>query len=192
MAAGDAARSRIERDLHDGAQQSLLALGATLGTIRARADGPVGSMLDEAIGDLRSVVDELRELARGVHPAILTERGLAPALEALAERAAVPVTVRVAGPRCRPAAEAAAYFLVAEAITNASRHAGGCAVDVAVEVEDGRMRVSVSDDGRGGAKARSGGGIVGLQDRLAALGGSLTIRSPVGAGTRLVGEIPCE
>lgn len=185
-------RRKIERDLHDGAQQSLLALGASLGSIRGRVDGSAAAMLDEAIGDLRSIVEELRELARGVHPAILTERGLAPALETLAERAPLPVSVRVTGPRCRPASEAAVYFLVAEAITNASRHADATAVDVSVEVVDGWMRVNVSDDGRGGADPVAGSGIAGLQDRLAALGGSLTLNSPAGGGTVLLGAIPCE
>lgn len=184
-------RRKIERDLHDGAQQSLLALGASLGSIRAHADIRLGSMLDDAIADLRSIVDELRELARGVHPAILSERGLAPALEALAERAAIPVAVSVAGPRCRPSAEAAAYFLVAEAITNATRHADASAIDVVVEVDDGCMQVRVSDDGLGGADPGSGTGIVGLQDRLAALGGTLTMQSPAGGGTVLMGVIPC-
>ena len=184
-------RRRIERDLHDGAQQSLLALGASLGSIRSHADARLGSMLDDAIADLRAIVDELREFARGVHPAILSERGLAPALEALAERASIPVAVGVTGPRCRPSAEAAAYFLVAEAITNATRHAGASAVDVVVEVDDGRMHVRVSDDGSGGANPASGTGIVGLQDRLAALGGTLTLQSPDGGGTVLEGVIPC-
>ena len=149
-------------------------------------------MLGEAIDDLRSIIDDLRELARGVHPAILTERGLGPALEALAERSAVPVSLNVTGQRCRSATEAAGYFFVAEALANAARHAGAEEVEVTVAVADGELRVRVADDGGGGVETGSGTGITGLQDRLAALGGAFTIHSPPGGGTVLEGVIPCE
>lgn len=186
-----AERRRIERDLHDGAQQGLLALGASLGAIRSRSDGEVADLLDEAIADLRNVIDDLRELARGVHPPILAERGLGPAVEYLAERSPVPVRVQTTARRCRQSAEAAAYFLVAEALANATRHTRPTHVDVVVAVEDGWLRVSVSDDGDGGADSEAGSGLQGLADRLEALGGEFRVVSRHGRGTTIEGSLPC-
>lgn len=185
-------RRRIERDLHDGAQQGLLALGARLGSIRGKADGEMGRLLDEAIEDLRSTVDSLRDLARGVHPPILTDRGLAPAIETLAERSPVPVHVDVEPDRFRPAVEAAAYFLVAEALTNAARHARATSVRIAAFCMDGWLHVEVSDDGDGGAEMNGGTGLQGLQDRVEAVGGQMQVSSPLGEGTTLRAKLPCE
>jgi signal transduction histidine kinase len=185
-------RRRIERDLHDGAQQSLLALGARLGSIRGKADAEMGRLLDEAIEDLRSTVDSLRDFARGVHPAILTDRGLAPAIESLAEHSPVAVHVDVALDRLRPAVEAAAYFLVAEALTNASRHANARSVRIAAFCVDGWLHVEVSDDGIGGADMAGGTGLQGLQDRVEAIGGQMHVNGPRGRGTTLTARLPCE
>ena len=185
-------RRRIERDLHDGAQQGLLALGARLGSIRGKADGEMGRLLDEAISDLRSTVDSLRDLARGVHPPILTDMGLAPAIETLAERSPVPVQVEVETDRFRPAVEAAAYFLVAEALTNAARHAKATSVRITAFRTDGWLHVEVSDDGDGGADMDGGTGLQGLQDRVEAIGGQMQVSSPLGEGTTLRAKLPCE
>jgi signal transduction histidine kinase len=185
-------RRRIERDLHDGAQQSLLALGARLGSIRSKADGEMGRLLDEAIEALRSTVDSLRDLARGVHPPILTDRGLAPAIETLAEHSPVAVHVDVEPDRFRPAVEAAAYFLVAEALTNAARHAEATSVRIAAFCMDDWLHVEVSDDGNGGADMDGGTGLQGLQDRVEAIGGQMLVSSPLGEGTTLRARLPCE
>ena len=187
-----AERRRIERDLHDGAQQSLLALGARLGSIRSRADGEMERLLDEAIEDLRSTVDTLRDFARGVHPPILTDRGLAPAIQTLAEYSPVAVHVDVEPDRFRPAVEAAAYFLVAEALTNATRHAGATSVRIEAFCMDGWLHVEVSDDGNGGADMGGGTGLQGLQDRVEAIGGQMQVSSPLGEGTTLTARLPCE
>lgn len=185
-------RQRIERDLHDGAQQGLLALGASLSSIRGKADGELGGLLDEAIDDLRMTVESLRDLARGVHPPILTDRGLAPAIETLAERAPFPVDLEVSSERFRPAAEAAAYFLVAEALANTARHANATSVAVETSFAEGWLTVEISDDGNGGADPRGGTGLQGLKDRFEALGGELQIVSPTGGGTTLKAKLPCE
>lgn len=184
-------RRRIERDLHDGAQQGLLALGARLGTIRSRADDEIGPLLDEAIEDLKSTVDSLRDLARGVHPPILTDRGLAPAINTLAEHSAIAVEIEVVSERFRPALEAAAYFLVAEALTNTVRHANATAINVKASRTNGWLNVEISDNGNGGADFDSGTGLQGLRDRVEALGGELQIDSPHGGGTTLTARLPC-
>jgi PAS domain S-box-containing protein len=200
--AADAARRRIERDLHDGAQQHLVSLAVSLRLARRRLDGgdPAAAreLLDGADAALATALAELRELARGIHPAILTEGGLAPALTGLVGRSAVPAAViSVPEERFAPGVEAAAYFLIAEGLTNAARHAGAGRVEVAVAVavhplaDDGRVLVvEVRDDGTGGANPE-GGGLRGLADRLAVLGGALTVTSPSAGGTVLRGEIPC-
>ena len=185
-------RRRIERDLHDGAQQGLLALGASLSSIRGKTDGEVGGLLDEAIEDLKMTVESLRDLARGVHPSILTDRGLAPAIETLAERAPVPVEIHLTSARFRPSVEAAAYFLVAEALANAIRHANPKSVVVEASSTGGWLTVEVTDDGNGDADPRGGTGLQGLKDRVEALGGDLQIISPVGGGTILKATLPCE
>ena len=184
-------RRRIERDLHDGAQQGLLALAASLSSVRLEADGAMTRRLDAIISDLQSVIDELRDLARGVHPPVLSDRGLVPAIESLAERSAITVSVAGAVPRCRPVVEAAAYFVVAEGLTNAARHADASAVTIVVGVLDGRLTVSVSDDGCGGADISDGTGLQGLADRIEALGGTVDVISPPGVGTTIEATVPC-
>jgi signal transduction histidine kinase len=194
--AGQDARQRIERDLHDGAQQRLLALSMTLGQARACADGAdpqLRAFLDHAADDLQQAIGELRELARGIHPMLLTQEGLASALTALAERA--PLPVQVSAPTCRfpDTVESTAYFFVAEAVTNAARHAAASAVQVEVTVAGEELTVWVSDDGIGGANPadRSGSGLLGIRDRVVALGGRMSVTSPTGGGTAVVARLPC-
>jgi PAS domain S-box-containing protein len=193
--AADESRRRLERDLHDGAQQRLVELAVDLRMARDRLDDdPVAALelLDRAIAGLAEAMGELRELARGIHPAALTEGGLRPALDALAARSTVPVRlISVPDGRFGRAVEATAYFTVAEALTNAARYADARRIEVDVECVDGALTVEVSDDGRGGADPASGSGLRGLADRLAALDGWLEVRSPPGAGTTLRAEIPC-
>ncbi len=191
--AADAARRRIERDLHDGAQQQLVSLALDLRVLRARLrDTEAAPMIDDLSAKLQIALAELRDLARGIHPAILTERGLEPAVDALAARAAVPVETQVEiGDDLTPAIEAAAYFTVAEGLTNVQRYAQAqyARVDIRRDHED--LVVLVEDDGVGGADPETGSGLSGLQDRLSALDGSLTVVSPPGRGTRLIARIPC-
>ena len=190
--AGLAERRRLERDLHDGAQQRLLALTMHLGAVRtAVADEETRSLVDTARADLRTAVAELRDLARGLHPAVLSQAGLRPALESVAERLPVPVRLDVPDERFPATVETAAYFLACEAMTNAAKHADAGQVRVTVRPGNGRLCVEVLDDGVGGAEPASGGGLTGLQDRVAALGGSLVVDSPPGSGTRIVASIPC-
>ncbi|MDA0179432.1 sensor domain-containing protein [Solirubrobacter phytolaccae] len=189
MEAGDAARRRIERNLHDGAQQQLVALALDLRMLKTR-------LKDDAIDDLSerlaSALAELRELARGIHPAVLTDRGLAPAITSLAERATVPVDVDLDLPEERLPApvEAAAYFLVAEALTNVARYAEAMQAWVEVKLEPEALIVRVADDGVGGVDPTAGGGLRGLDDRVATVGGTLEIDSPIGEGTRLMARLP--
>jgi signal transduction histidine kinase len=191
--AADAARRRLERDLHDGAQQELVALALGLRLLRARvADGDAGALVEELAGKLDVALAQLRELARGIHPAILTERGLGPAVEALTERAPVPVDVAVdVAERPSPAIEAAAYFVVAEALTNVAKYSRAERAAVDIRRTGDEVRVLVEDDGVGGADLERGTGLRGLVDRLAALDGTLAIDSPPGGGTRLRARIPC-
>jgi signal transduction histidine kinase len=196
VSAGDEERRRLERDLHDGAQQRLLALGLALQLARSKL-GPeangAAELLAEADDELRAAYDELRELARGIHPAVLTEQGLAAALNSLRARSPVPVTIaatpedRAAGPP-----EAAAYFLVSEALANITKYAHASRVEISVAYDDGRLYVDVDDDGVGGADPSRGSGLHGLADRVHALDGKLELESPPGRGTRLHAEIPCE
>jgi PAS domain S-box-containing protein len=194
--AADEARRRIERDLHDGAQQQLVSLAVTLRLAQRRlAAGDLDTtaeLLEELDESLAGALAELRELARGIHPAILTEGGLAPALNGLVRRSAVPAAVTAVPAQRFPApVEAAAYFLIAEGLTNAARHAGAQRVEVDVQAAgDDRLVVEVRDDGAGGADPE-GGGLRGLADRLAVLGGTLSVSSPPSGGTVLRGEIPC-
>jgi PAS domain S-box-containing protein len=194
VAAGDAARRRLERDLHDGAQQRLVELALDLRTARGRIDTnptEAAEFLDAAIESLTDATAELRELARGIHPVVLTEGGLRPALQTLVERSRIPAKV-VAVPDGRfPApVEAAAYFVVAEALTNAARYSEASAVEVRAEQRDGALRVMVTDDGRGEADLL-GSGLGGIADRVAAVDGTLSVRSPAGRGTVVKAEIPC-
>jgi signal transduction histidine kinase len=193
--AGDAERRRLERDLHDGAQSRLVALKLLLSRARARAradDGDVEGLLGEAIDELDTSLSELRELARGIHPAVLTDQGLEPALHALASRAPVPVTVEAdAEDRLTGPVESAAYFVVSEALANVAKYAQATHASVAVRHLNGRLTVDVTDDGIGGADAGRGSGLRGLADRVAALDGTLSLESPAGGGTHLHAEIPC-
>jgi signal transduction histidine kinase len=194
IAAADAERRRIERDLHDGAQQRLVALALTLRMAEKRADEgdpKTGDLVRSAADEAGLALNELRNLARGIHPAILTNRGLAAALDDLATRATSPVEI-VATPaeRLPEPVEAAAYFVVSECLANVSKHSGASSAQVSVTVADGRVTVSVSDDGVGGAELGSGTGIQGLLDRVGAVDGSLALHSPPGEGTRVVASIP--
>jgi signal transduction histidine kinase len=193
VAASDEARRRIERDLHDGAQQGLVALALRLRS--AAAEPQEGEDLRIEIADvaagLMTVIDELRETCRGIHPAILTSAGLRPALRALARRSAVPVEmdVRING-RLPEQLEVGAYYVVSEMLTNAAKHARASVVEVDAEASDGTLRVCVRDDGAGGADPLQGSGLVGLKDRIDALGGTFTLHSPAGAGTSVCCELP--
>ena len=193
VAAGDAERRRLERNLHDGAQQQLVTLSLALRTTRSKVvDGSDAAvMLDAAIDQLKRALADLRELARGIHPAILTDHGLAAALEALAERAPVPVDLLVEVQADIPQqVEATVYYLVAEALTNIAKYANASATRVGVVCGDGRLVVEVADDGCGGADRRLGSGLSGLADRVSALGGRFRVTSPVGSGTTVVAVLP--
>ena len=196
VAAGDEARRRIERDLHDGAQQRLVALALQLRSaqhqLRGREDAEVENLLTTAAEELQGAVTELRELARGVHPAILTEEGLAAAVESLTARTATPVTLDVQDERLPAAVEATAYFVICEALTNVAKHADAANVRIRGRQRNGTFVVTVEDDGVGGATAGESSGLRGLIDRVEALGGRVTIESARGAGTRIEAEIPCE
>ncbi len=193
--AAEAERRRIERDLHDGAQQRLVSLAMNLGRAQARFDeDPAGarSLLDEAHTDAKHALVELRNLARGIHPAVLNDRGLDAALSALAGRCPVPVAVDVdVSARPSPTVESIAYFVVAEALTNAAKHAGARHASVVVRRLGPLLRVAVRDDGRGGADP-AGSGLRGLADRVAGVDGRLWIDSPPGGPTALTVELPCQ
>jgi signal transduction histidine kinase len=186
---------RIERDLHDGAQARLVALSIDLGLAREKLDTEpeaARALVDAAHEDAKSALAELRELVRGVHPAVLTDRGLDGALAALAARSPVPVTLEVEpGQRPAPAVEAAAYFVVAEGLANVAKHSGASRSKVRVSRPNGNLVVEVSDDGAGGAHEAAGSGIAGLADRVRALDGSLALASPPGGPTTLRAELPC-
>ncbi|HEY7074102.1 MAG TPA: histidine kinase [Solirubrobacteraceae bacterium] len=192
--AGLLERRRLERNLHDGAQQRLVALSLTLRMAEAkvRADPErAEGLMDEAQHELTTALAELRELARGIHPAVLSDRGLGPALEALAGRSPVPVRLaEVPHERLPAAIEAAAYYVVAEALTNVVKYADASEATVAVRRDNGAAVVEVRDDGVGGADPGRGSGLQGLADRVASLDGSLVLDSPAGSGTRLRAEIP--
>jgi signal transduction histidine kinase len=190
-------RRRIERDLHDGTQQRLVSIAMTLGLAEAKAErdpAEVTPVLREAREELALALAELRELSHGIHPAVLTERGLSAALDDLARRAALPVRFEVSlASRCAPQVEAAAYFVASEALANAAKHAHATEVRLAASRAegDGTLVVDVSDDGIGGAASGAGSGLRGLADRVEALGGRLTVSSPPGRGTTVRAEIPC-
>jgi signal transduction histidine kinase len=193
--AGYEQRRRLERDLHDGAQQRLMALGIDLRMVRERIEhDPQGAaeLLDESLHELNEATAELRELARGIHPAVLTNRGLHAALKGLASRSPVPVELlQTPADRLPPSVESAVYFVVAEALTNAARYSRAQTVTVGVVRDNGHVDVEVRDDGVGGADADQGSGLRGLQDRVAALDGRLELTSPQGLGTILRATIPC-
>jgi signal transduction histidine kinase len=189
-------RRRLERDLHDGAQQRLVALSLQLGLAKRRLEegeqAAAGAMLDAARDELARALEELRELARGIHPAVLTDRGLEPALEALAERAPLPVSLdQMPAERLPAPVEAAAYFVVAEALTNVVKYAEASTAAVRIRRNGSYAVVEVRDDGVGGADPTIGTGLRGLADRLAALDGRLEVHSPPGEGTTVRAEVPC-
>jgi signal transduction histidine kinase len=195
--ATDEERRRLERDLHDGAQQRLVSVSLALRRLQGRLAAPTEpdaeavAAADEAASELKVAIRELRELARGIHPALLTEAGLGPAITALAERSAVPATVRsVPDRRLPPAIEATAYFVVSETLANIGKHAAATSVSIAASASPTSLRIEVGDDGVGGADAANGTGLRGLQDRVAAIGGTLAIESPTGQGTLAVAVIP--
>ncbi|MFC5263142.1 GAF domain-containing protein [Kribbella qitaiheensis] len=194
VAAGDEMRRRLERDLHDGAQQRLVSLAIELRLARDEvpADLPMlRTGIGQAADDLIEVVDELREIARGIHPAVLAESGLGPALRTLARRSAVPVDLKV-GTQSRypPPLEVATYYVVSEALTNTAKHAGASRAEVTLEERAGTLWLRVRDDGAGGAAPDGGSGLVGLRDRVEALGGSIDVISPVGHGTAIDVSLP--
>jgi signal transduction histidine kinase len=187
-------RRRIERDLHDGAQQRLVSLAMTLGRARTRVDdGPTRELIDEAHREAKQAIVELRDLTRGLHPPVLTDRGLDAALSAVASRAPVPVHVDVmAEPRPSATTEAIAYFVVAEALTNVAKHALASRASVVIRRAGDRLRVIVTDDGAGGADPAHGTGLAGLADRVSGVDGTLDVSSPPGGPTVLTVELPCE
>jgi signal transduction histidine kinase len=193
----DAERRRLERDLHDGAQQRLVSLGLTLRLAREQLRAEAGARAAESLGradeQLRAALAELRDLARGIHPAVLTNEGLACALEALVESSLVPVALDLGQlGTLSPAVEATAYFVASEALANVGKHAHASHIAVSVARRDRHLLVAIVDDGIGGADPALGSGLQGLQDRVAALRGNLTVHSPAGCGTRIEAEIPCE
>ena len=191
---GLAERRRLERDLHDGAQQRLVALRLQLRLARDQAgkDPAVAQqMMDGAMTELDEALEELRELARGIHPAVLADRGLDAAISALAARSPVLVGVDVATGRLPGPVESAAYFVVAEALTNAAKHAGAAEITVRISRHRDLLIVEVTDDGTGGADPARGSGLRGLADRVAAVDGRLTITSPPGGPTVIRAELPC-
>ncbi len=191
IAASDEARRRIERDLHDGAQQRLLGLALRLRSAVAPESGAACAEITDVAAGLMGVIDELREISRGIHPVILSRAGLRPALRALGRRSAVPVDmdVRVGG-RLPGPVEVAAYYLVSEMLTNAAKHARASVVEVDAEVSGGTLRMRVRDDGVGGADPARGSGLVGLKDRIEALGGTFSVHSPPGDGTTVSCDLP--
>jgi signal transduction histidine kinase len=194
IAAADAERQRIERDLHDGAQQRLVSLATMLSLAEARLQTDperAAELVSRAREEAQLAVKDLRDLAHGIHPAVLSDLGLRAALQALAARAPVPVEIaNVPSEPLPPAVEAAAYFVTAEALTNVAKYAQANECDVCLTVEDGRLRVEIRDDGVGGADPSKGTGLLGLRDRVEALDGSLEVDSPPDEGTAVIVDLP--
>jgi signal transduction histidine kinase len=193
--AGDRERRRVERNLHDGAQQRLVTLSLGLALLQQREDlvPEAREVLAQASAELRSAMSELRELARGIHPAILTEEGLAAAVESVADRSSVPVQLHIAlGGRLPEPVESTAYYVVSESLANVAKYAEASVARVDLARRNGSLRVEVVDDGKGGADVDRGSGLGGLEDRVAAVGGTLRIESPHGEGTRVLAEIPSD
>jgi signal transduction histidine kinase len=196
VAASDDARRRIERDLHDGTQQRLVSLGLALRAAQSNLPSDLSDLraeLSRIATGLAGAVEELQALSRGIHPAILAQGGLAPALRTLARRSAIPVALDLRiGTRLPAPIEVAAYYVMSEALANAAKHAQASRIDISVTPRDGRLMLSIRDDGIGGADRSRGSGLVGLTDRVEALGGSISVESPPGAGTRIAAELPLE
>jgi signal transduction histidine kinase len=194
VTAADEARRGIERDLHDGAQQRLVALGLKVRSLEASlpADGALKREIADLGDALAAANEELRQISHGIHPAVLTHGGLGPALRSLGRRAAMPVDVNITVKQRLPeSVEVAAYYVVAEALTNAAKHAQASLVTVTAQADDKCLRISVADDGVGGANRGGGSGLIGLKDRVEALGGHLHLTSDDHHGTTLSAEIPC-
>jgi len=192
--AGDAERRRLERNLHDGAQQRLVSLSLELGLLEQRFEGDPEACraIDEARRELGESLQELRNLARGIHPAVVTDYGLAVALESLAAHSPVPVVLDVDMDERPPeTVEVAAYYLVSESLTNVAKYARASRATVAIRKADGELTVEIVDDGVGGADTARGSGLRGLADRVEALGGRLDVRSPSGGGTHVCALLPC-
>jgi len=194
VAAADETRRRLERDLHDGIQQRLVSLALKARAIETMTPRPAGNIqgeLSRLADGLGTSLDELREISRGIHPAILSEAGLGPALKALARRSAVPVELDLnLGPRLGEPLEVAAYYVASEALTNAAKHAQASVIDIRADGSDGALTLSIHDDGVGGADPGRGSGIIGLQDRVEALGGTISLLSPPGHGTTMHVQLP--
>lgn len=192
--AGDRERRRVERDLHDGAQQRLVSLSLELQVARRAlgddADPAVRRSLDRATEEARAALDELRDLALGIHPLVLTESGLGAAVESLADRTSVDVDVDIGPERYAPAVEGAAYFVISEALANVTKYASATRASVRVRGIEDQLNIEIDDDGIGGADPRTGSGLRGLADRLAALDGTISVDSPSGGGTRIWARIP--
>jgi signal transduction histidine kinase len=196
VAASDETRRRIERDLHDGTQQRLVSLGLAVRAAEANIPPDREDLRDELSGvamGLAAAVDDLQEISRGIHPAILTKGGLGPALQALAHRSPIPVDLDIGTDvRLAEPSEVAAYFVASEALANAAKHSEALRIDISVERRDRNLVLSVRDDGVGGVDPARGSGIVGLTDRVEALGGSLRVDSRPGKGTKITAELPLE
>jgi signal transduction histidine kinase len=194
VATADEARRRIERDLHDGAQQRLVSTMVLLKLLRKElgdANGPVAELVEEALANAQRGMDDVRQIARGIHPRILSSGGLGPALKTLAGRSPIPVTVDIQTEARLPEnVEVTAYYVASEALTNATKHARASEVCISVVVDDRSIVLTIRDDGVGGADPSRGSGLIGLHDRVAALGGALAVLSEPGAGTVLTAEIP--
>jgi signal transduction histidine kinase len=193
VATADETRRRLERDLHDGAQQSLTHTVITLKLARQALggdDGPAAELVEEALEHAERATADLRDLAHGILPATLNRGGLRAGIEALVARARLPISVDVTRERFAPALEATAYFIVAEALTNVVKHAHAGSVRISAASEDGALRVEVRDDGVGGARLDTGSGLLGLQDRAAAMNGVLSVESPPEGGTVVAADLP--
>jgi signal transduction histidine kinase len=191
LTAADQTRRRIERDLHDGVQQRLVTQALMLSGIRDRVPADVRAEVEQVREEMAATRRELRDLCQGVHPAILVEAGLGPAIRALARRSPLPVRVQLrAGARLPGSCEITAYYVATEAFTNAAKYAGASAVDILIEETGGTLKVQVRDDGAGGADESRGSGLTGLRDRVEAVGGRMTVTSPAGAGTVLTVLLP--
>jgi signal transduction histidine kinase len=194
VAATDHARRRIERDLHDGAQQRLVSLGLQLRLAESSVPPELQSLKEQMSGvvsGLSAVSSDLQEISRGIHPAILSDGGLGPALKTLARRCPIPANVNVlVEGRLPESVEVAAYYVVAEALTNAAKYAQATNVKVCAEIKEGNLCLSIHDDGIGGADSSEGSGLIGLKDRVEVLGGHMKVISPPGIGTSLHVTIP--